>query len=408
MQKKLIEYPFTIGKNDKSNYIPENWNGKTLLHIAVHRGWKGKDDTNLNLNAGDTALNPLVRKIIDTKAGNFRWILRQVWEPIDSIIMQKLQDKIDGIVIGGGGLFLKEQPGTDLSKSGWTWNCNIDALDKMIKPTIIFAVGYNRFRGHDDFGDTFFQHINKLTQKCKFVGMRNQGSIDALKKYIDNRYDKSKIKLQVCPTTLIWHLIPKYQKITKQHDSKNKKTLILNAAFDRSKLRYGSKIDEILYSISNSVLKAQNENWEIKLAAHKTEDRNIEKYLDKVGVNYVTHDLSGGSLDDVVSFYAKSDLVIGMRGHAQMIPFGLRRPIISIISHDKMRFFLKDINCLEWGIDVKSHNFEKKLDMLISNVHKNKKIYLKKLSNVQEKLWKITQPNLKLIKNIFLNSKINF
>ena len=64
-----------------------------------------------------------------------------------------------------------------------------------------------------------------------------------------------------------------------------------------------------------------------------------------------------------------------MRGHAQMIPFGLRRPIISIISHDKMRFFLKDINCLEWGIDVKSHNFEKKLDMLISNVHKNKKIF---------------------------------
>ena len=51
---------------------------------------------------------------------------------------------------------------------------------------------------------------------------------------------------------------------------------------------------------------------------------------------------------------------------------------------------------------------KKKLDMLISNVHKNKKIYLKKLSNVQEKLWKITQPNLKLIKNIFLNSKINF
>lgn len=404
MQKKLIEYPFVIGKNDKSNHIPDNWNGKTLLHIAVHRGWRGKDGTSLNLNAGDTALNPLVRKIIDSKAGNFKWILRQVWEPIDSTIMKKLQDKIDGIVIGGGGLFLKEQPGTDLSKSGWTWNCSIDALDKIIKPTIIFAVGYNRFRGHDDFSDTFYQHISKLIHKCKFVGMRNRGSINALKKYIENSYDKSKIKLQVCPTTLIWQLIPEYQKITKLHDNKKKKVLILNAAFDRDNLRYGGKTDKILYSISRSVLKAQNENWEVKLVAHKTEDRNIEKYLDEVGVNYETYDLSGGSLDDVINFYANCDLVIGMRGHAQMIPFGLRRPIISIISHNKMRFFLEDINCLEWGIDVKSNNFENKLKMLISNLDKNKKIYVTKISNAQEKFWEISQTNLKSVKSIFFNS----
>ena len=402
MQERLIECEFKRGVEDESNVTPENWNGKTLLHVAVHRGWQGEDDSKLNLNAGDTALNPLVRKIIDRAGGNFKWILRQVWDPIDSTVMEKLHDEIDGIVIGGGGLFLREQPGTDLSNSGWTWNCTVEALDKIIHPTIVFAVGYNRFRGHDEFGDTFYRHINKLFSKCEFIGMRNNGSIAALNNYVDDTEDKSKLKLQVCPTTLIWQLLPDYQKLAQEHDSKNKKVLILNAAFDRSELRFGDKTDEILSSISKSMLKAQTENWEIKVVAHKQQDRDIEPYLDKLAVNYVSYDISGGSSDDVIGFYAQSDLVVGMRGHAQMIPFGLRRPIISIISHDKMRFFLEDINCREWGVDVNEVNFSQKLDNLIFDVAQNKPSYSKKLSDVQENLWTITQPNLELIENIFL------
>jgi polysaccharide pyruvyl transferase WcaK-like protein len=401
MQEKLIEYEFTHGIDDESNVIPKDWNGKTLLHVAVHRGWQGEDDSALNLNAGDTALNPLVRNIIDRACGNSKWILRQVWDPIDSAVMDMLQNEIDGIVIGGGGLFLREQPGTDLSNSGWTWNCTVEALDRIIHPAIVFAVGYNRFRGHDDFGETFYRHINKLSSKCDFFGMRNNGSINALKNYIEGGVNKSKLKLQVCPTTLIWQLRPDYRILTKKHDSENKKVLILNAAFDRVELRFGDKTDEILSSISKSMLKAQKENWEIRLVAHKTKDRDIEPYLDKFGVDYVTYDISGGSSDDVIEFYAKSDLVVGMRGHAQMIPFGLRRPIISIISHDKMRFFLEDINCLEWGVDVMAADFEEQLDMKISDVANNKSDYLEKISDVQEKLWRITQPNLELINDIF-------
>jgi polysaccharide pyruvyl transferase WcaK-like protein len=202
--------------------------------------------------------------------------------------------------------------------------------------------------------------------------------------------------------------LPDYQKTVQEHDSKNRKVLILNAAFDRSELRFGNKTDEILFSISKSMLKAQTENWEIKVVAHKKMDRDIEPYLDKFGVDYVSYDISGGSSDDVIGFYAQSDLVVGMRGHAQMIPFGLRRPIISIISHDKMRFFLEDINCKEWGVDVNEVDFAQKLDNLIFDVAQNKPSYLKKLSDVQENLWKISQPNLGLIKNIFfkLNPKL--
>lgn len=43
---------------------------------------------------------------------------------------------------------------------------------------------------------------------------------------------------------------------------------------------------------------------------------------------------------------------MGMRGHAQMIPFGLNTKIISLGSHEKLKYFLEDIDALDWYIDV--------------------------------------------------------
>jgi hypothetical protein len=39
-----------------------------------------------------------------------------------------------------------------------------------------------------------------------------------------------------------------------------------------------------------------------------------------------------------------------MRGHAGMIPFGCGTPIISLVSHPKMAYFLADIERPEWGV----------------------------------------------------------
>ena len=49
-----------------------------------------------------------------------------------------------------------------------------------------------------------------------------------------------------------------------------------------------------------------------------------------------------------------------MRGHSQMIPFGLRKNILSIVSHDKLKWFLEDIDHPEWGVDVRENDFKNK------------------------------------------------
>ena len=54
-----------------------------------------------------------------------------------------------------------------------------------------------------------------------------------------------------------------------------------------------------------------------------------------------------------------------------MIPFGVSKNIISIISHDKLRFFLEDVNLNEYGIDVDNENFYYSLKNIFIQIENN-------------------------------------
>ena len=362
-----------------------------LLHIGVHNS--------LNKNAGDTLLFPVVRKIFDYFFGKCDWQLFQIWDEFSLNKVKKFNKDYDGIILGGGGSLLKDQFGSITANSGWQWNSSIKSINAIKIPLIIFAIGYNRFRNQSEFDPIFFKHISATIKKSLFFGLRNTGSINAVKKYI-NPDLHSKLLRQFCPTTCLWQLFPEYQKITKLHDKKKDQILSFNAAYDRFDLRFGSNSKEVISRIINSLKIAQTRGWKIIVTAHKTIDRKIEALLNEQGVLYETKDLTNASEDEVMKFYAQVDLAFGMRGHSQMIPFGLRRPIMSIISHDKMRFFLEDINRLEWGIEVNSLNFVKIFEEYLINLKENKLAIHSQLAQNQQKVWEETKNNFKNLKKL--------
>ncbi len=361
-----------------------------LLHIGIHNS--------ANKNAGDTVLFQTVRRTFDFYLGDCDWELKQVWDFFSSEEAIQANNKYDAIVIGGGGLLLRDQAGSDVKNSGWQWNCSIDSLKQIKIPLIVFAIGYNRFRGQPDFDLIFSDHLKLLVMKSCFFGLRNSGSILSLKKYLP-RDQHPLIIRQFCPTNIIWQLYPKFQSLAISHDMKNSRILAFNAAFDRVELRFGSKENEILSNVVKAMKVAQLRGWQIIIVSHKTVDRKIESYFDKLNINYKTKDLTYCDHESVMEFYSQIDLAIGMRGHAQMIPLGLRRPIISIISHDKMKYLLEDINRTEWGIEVTSQNFEKKLEKIFINIESNRDKLLNDTAKVQEIIWNETRSNFKLIKN---------
>lgn len=338
-----------------------------ITHIGIHPAG----------NAGDTLLFPLVRDLFDQTFGPIEWTLEMPW----ATYVEKL-NQADAIIIGGGGMFLRDTMPN--KNSGWEWNCPIDFLQRIEKPIIVFAVGYNRFRGQEDFDPIFTDHIRLLVEKAKFFGLRNSGSMRMISNYLPE-ISKPKVLLQPCPTTIYKHLhmLPDMPDCPKQ--------LALNIAYDRKHLRYGNDEERIFRSIASAIKYAHQNGWKIFVVSHIDCDTVIERYIN---VPFEKVSLAGRPASEIVDFYSCMRLTIGARGHSQMIPFGLGRPIISLISHNKMSYFLEDIGHSEWGIEVKDPQLKEKLIALIP---KSQDTY-DQLFVAQENLWRITTQNMNRIK----------
>lgn len=341
-------------------------------------------------NAGDTILPIVLRNLFSHFIGKVSWKGIHVHKTVDHRIVNQI-NKSQALVIGGGGLFLKDTNPNQVS--GWQWPCSIENLNMINIPIIMFAVGYNRFRGQEEFDTIFKNNLNNFVEKASFVGIRNNGSIERLKEYLDNDILRNKLIYQPCMTTVISKLYPQLCNYNKKENF-----IAFNCAFDRKNLRINNQ--KVLHSIAK-VAKALSKKTKIKYYSHMKSDNAILSLFDKYDVEYELVTLSDPKL--TIEKYSKPRLVIGMRGHAQMIPFGCMTPILSIISHDKMQWFLDDISHPEWGVDILDPNFESNLLEKAVMLFNDSLNTIKEVERQQDRLWEISKVNLTTINNIISN-----
>ncbi|MBE9166958.1 methyltransferase domain-containing protein [Pleurocapsales cyanobacterium LEGE 06147] len=351
-----------------------------VVHVGIH------ENTD---NGGDTLLFPSVRWLWQKHLAPTDFTL----SPLRGKVTQETIDEInkhDALIIGGGGLFLSDTNSNNLS--GWQWACSTQLLDKIKVPIILFAVGYNQFRGQSEFKPVFTKNLCRLVEKSAFIGLRNHGSIEALKQYLPESLHH-KLIFQPCPTTLLSRFYPGIPPKTE-----NKEQIVsVNIAFDRHHLRFGHREDEILWNIAESLLLLKEKGWNPVVFNHSPNDRDAHLWFKAKGLILDEVNLFRVPPQTVIEEYSKVSLALGMRGHAQMIPFGLECPIVSLISHNKLGFFLNDIGHNEWGIDISNNNFgsslPEKLDFFTSNVE----IAKNQIFQAQNYLWQITLNNLETI-----------
>lgn len=347
-------------------------------------------------NAGDTLLTIALRDLFDQCLNRSTWQSLHAHAVVGEAELSLVNDA-DACVIGGGGLFLKDTNPNDLS--GWQWSCSLDSLAKIRSPIILFAVGYNRFRGQADFGPPFYKFIPKLVEKAEFFGLRNNGSIRAIRKYLPLELH-SKVRFQPCMTTLLRFLYPRLFETKKRSTS----FVAVNCAFDRANLRYGEQRDEILNAIALA-LKQLSSHIAIKYYAHIPSDELILPVLKKWRVPFTVTRLYGVGPEAIVDAYRTPSLVIGMRGHAQMIPFGCGVPILSLISHDKMAWFLEDIDATDWGLEVGSDNLADRLIEKASAVLNASTSVREQIMQKQEFLWNVTRTNMEFIRDVLADGR---
>lgn len=338
-------------------------------------------------NVGDYILVKSTKKLIDTVNLNINWCTIDVREPVDEQFI-KMCNRTRALVIGGGGLFLRDTNENHIS--GWQWECPKELLEQIQVPIYVFGVGYNRFRGQEEFDSCFAENINVLVEKSKFFGLRNHGSIGAIQKYLRDDL-KEKVVYQPCATTVLSKLyeLPKHRK--------DKPFIALNCAFDRADMRYGNRQNEIMTDIAH-VVKKLSEKYLIRCYLHCDTDEIVCEYLQREKIPYEQVQLNRTiAEEEYLEYFSSPDLVLAMRGHAQMIPFGCLTPTVSIISHDKLKWFLEDIGHEEWGVDVQEEQFEQKLLYCCEEMLTRPDEIRKQIEQAQEKLWKVTCDNLKKI-----------
>lgn len=332
----------------------------------------------LAANAGDVMLSACVRKFLQFP----RWSIIDVGAKVENRTIQKI-NATNILVIGGGGLFLPDSNPNVIS--GWQWAIRKEQIDEIKVPIIIFSVGFNYFK-EQTVSDLFVESINYLVAQSTFVGLRNMGSIHAVRNILHDEKLKEKVVYQPCTTTLI----RKLYSLEKRNDGNR---VGINIAFDRRERRYGKNEVVILTQVAKAVCAIEKQGYQITYIAHSDEDLNFLEYLDMEHVSYRVKNLTNQLPGSVIRCYQKMDLVIGMRGHAQMIPFGVGCRIISLGTHDKMRWFLEDINALDWYVDLNEdiYDIEKRIMDIFYKIHvQNGELTDKKLQDEQDILWKIS------------------
>lgn len=349
-----------------------------LVHVGIH--------SNLNGNAGDTLLFRVARDVIERLAGDVRWERRQVWEALERDDTARINDRNHGVVVGGGGLLLRDQSGSDTSRSGWQWNASVDAVAALEVPLIVYGIGYNRFRGQPDFDPPFREHISTVTEKATVLGLRNTGSVEAVRSYLPPDL-RDRPRLLHCPTTVLSQIYDL------RYSPPDEPVLGVNFALDRPEHRFGGAGAAQLSDFVSAVAELHRRGWHVRVLRHKDLDAPAEELLDEAEVTFEVANLSSATPDDIVAGYRGLSVVAGMRGHGQLIPFGMRIPIVSVISHNKLAWFLDDIGHPEWGVELGSEHAAERLVAAIEDAGTAERS--SEVARLQEGVWEHTVDTLR-------------
>ena len=219
------------------------------------------------------------------------------------------------------------------------------------------------------------------------MGLRNHGSIEQARRLLPaDLHDK--VRFQPCPTTVTSRLVEGRTDRARRED-----TVLINAAYDRAGLRFGHDYGHFLAEMAATV-RALGPRAEVRCAAHALDDERIAfDPRREHGVSLPVIPMYDFDTRQITDTYARTRLVIGMRGHAGMIPFGCGTPIISLISHPRMTYFLSDIGRPEWGVSVPDRHLAARLTESAAALLDDHDAAVADVHDRQRELWRVTQEN---------------
>lgn len=343
-------------------------------------------------NYGDTLLFESVREVFNGFAGGRCFEVsetRPLRESVSGSLIDYINADFDAVLIGGGGLFLRDTaPNVN---SGWQWNISLKQLQRLKKPLIVFGVGNNRFIGQEDFAPVFREHVSLTLEKSVFFGLRNHGSIRTICDYVPAEL-RDRIAYQPCPTTLGSYLYPDLF----DHEISDERRVAVEMIVGKRQLRAKFDAEEIYAGVTRVMSRLASEGWMIDGVAHARADLKYLEAASQAGLPFRRVNLFDDDrvLYKGVEYYANLPIIFGSRGHAQMVPFGMGSLPIAPMIHNKIAYFAEDIGKPEWAIDPRKLDFEERLYRTLNEVSEGRREFRAELAGVRAEMMKTTELNL--------------
>ena len=265
---------------------------------------------------------------------------------VDEAVIERINATADAVVIGGGGLFLQDTNPNRLS--GWQWKISAEALAALEVPLIVYALGDNRFPGQPDFDELMRTHVGQVLDQSVFFGLRNTGSMATMGRLLG---EGDRIAFQPCPTTILDHL---YAPLAGRRPDPTERTVAIQMLVHPRQIAAGYDA-EVIHAAT--VMVAQilvARGWRVLSTPFHPDDAEVSRRLiaEVPGVEEVR--LYGHDVGFFTGIERLSSVpyVLGGRGHAQMIPFGLGAIPISVDLHAKLGYFAADIGHSELVVPV--------------------------------------------------------
>lgn len=318
-------------------------------------------------NYGDNLLFPMVRETFS--AANHGDLFEFIGHaPLRNEPSRRLIDMInseaDAVVLGGGGLFLRDTNENNIS--GWQWRISPARLASIKVPIIVYAVGYNRFIGQREFAPKFAGHLRQTVDQSVFVGLRNSGSLRRTAEYLPSTYAE-KLLYQPCPTTLTGELLPREARLPARE-----RVIALQAVIGGRQQAAGFSTDEFDTRAIGLVRALKSEGWSIVSMPFSRADEGFARRIEEVpGLVDERIKLygAGSRLFDGVRAFSRIPFIFGTRGHAQMVPFGVGAVPLSFYVHDKQKYFADDIGFSDWVMDYRPEDFVEKSVATVESIY---------------------------------------
>lgn len=320
---------------------------KTIWHLGA---W--------NLNYGDRALQAATQKIFrDRYSGHINFVSVDTQKTcFTPQLINKMNAEADMLLIGGGGLIFHRP--MDKSRSGWQFNIAPEDIDKINIPICVYGIGYNKFPYDNHvFPNHMWRSLQAVINKAHTFSVRNNGTLEVLESFgtdtsrvtvvpdsamfLDpfpfehNLLIDSEIKIGLNWSTDRWH-----QRFSSVDYARAALKTTLNVLREQA-LERDARVFYIEHLLPNETNKHYKEEARGMFCKVMTDVKHCVLYDHMHQDLYPPFDYLAPFFVDI---YRQMDVMLAMRGHANILAFGQYTPFVGLGEHNKVKWFLDDVN----------------------------------------------------------------